>query len=184
MTEHGDPRDLGGLRVPAGRDAYGDRPPPPRFAFDRHTWKEIAHLLLNLPVSLVGFTYVVTVLFTSAWLTVTVIGFPLLAAALMGARLLGRAGRARARALLGGRVDEPSRVPLCGSFGCGPQSGTAGRGPGGSRAMLCGPAPVPWGVLTFPITGTSLCVLWPVLPYRARGMADVGRAMVRGLLLP
>lgn len=67
-----------------------DRPPPARFAYDRHTWKEIAHLLANLPVSLVGFTYVVTVLFLGLGLTVTVVGFPLLAAGLMGTRLLGR----------------------------------------------------------------------------------------------
>ncbi|MEU2384077.1 sensor domain-containing protein [Streptomyces sp. NPDC012461] len=184
MTEHGDPRDLGGLRVPAGRDAYGDRPPPPRFAFDRHTWKEIAHLLLNLPVSLVGFTYVVTVLFTSAWLTVTVIGFPLLAAALMGARLLGRAERARARALLGVRVDEPSRLPMRGSVGFWPQLWMAVKDPVGWRTMLYELIRLPWGVLTFTITLTSLFVLWPVLPYLARGMADVDRAMVRGLLSP
>ncbi|MFC8987015.1 sensor histidine kinase [Streptomyces sp. NPDC057115] len=184
MTEHGDPRDLGGLRVPAGRDAHGDRPPPPRFAFDRHTWKEIAHLLLNLPVSLVGFTYVVTVLFTSAWLTVTVIGFPLLAAALMGARLLGRAERARARALLGVRVDEPSRLPMRGSVGFWPQLWMAVKDPVGWRTMLYELIRLPWGVLTFTITLTSLFVLWPVLPYLARGMADVDRAMVRGLLSP
>ncbi|MBD9735384.1 sensor domain-containing protein, partial [Streptomyces sp. H28] len=184
MTEHGDPRDLGGLRVPVGRDAYGDRPPPPRFAFDRHTWKEIAHLLLNLPVSLVGFTYVVTVLFTSAWLTVTVIGFPLLAAALMGARLLGRAERARARALLGVRVDEPSRLPMRGSVGFWPQLWMAVKDPVGWRTMLYELIRLPWGVLTFTITLTSLFVLWPVLPYLARGMADVDRAMVRGLLSP
>ncbi|NEA86175.1 sensor histidine kinase [Streptomyces sp. SID7958] len=184
MTEHGDPRDLGGLHVPAGRDAYGDRPPPPRFAFDRHTWKEIAHLLLNLPVSLVGFTYVVTVLFTSAWLTVTVIGFPLLAAALMGARLLGRAERARARALLGVRVDEPSRLPMRGSVGFWPQLWMAVKDPVGWRTMLYELIRLPWGVLTFTITLTSLFVLWPVLPYLARGMADVDRAMVRGLLSP
>ncbi|CAM5695318.1 hypothetical protein SHIRM173S_10024 [Streptomyces hirsutus] len=36
--------------------------------------KEIAHLLANLPMSLVGFTYVVTVLFLGLGLTVTVVG--------------------------------------------------------------------------------------------------------------
>ena len=40
----------------------GDRPPPARFAYDAHTWKEIAHLLSNLPESLVGFVYTVTAL--------------------------------------------------------------------------------------------------------------------------
>ncbi len=52
-----------------------------------------------------------------AGLTVTVIGFPLLAAGLLGARQLGKLERARARALLGVRVDEPSPLPLRGKGG-------------------------------------------------------------------
>ncbi|WP_037836153.1 sensor domain-containing protein, partial [Streptomyces sp. NRRL S-481] len=109
MTERIPSPDTSAAAPAAGQD---DRPPPPRFAYDRHTWKEIAHLLANLPASLLGFTYVVTVLFTSFGLTVTVVGFPLLAGGLMGARQLGRMERARARALLGVRVDEPSRLCL------------------------------------------------------------------------
>ncbi|WP_432056022.1 sensor domain-containing protein [Streptomyces sp. bgisy022] len=205
MTKHGDPGgpgdprdpvgpgepggsrdsgDLGGLRVRVDRGAGDDRPPPPRFAFDRHTWQEIAHLLLNLPVSLVGFTYVVTVLFTSVPLTVTVIGLPLLAAALMGARLLGRAERARARALLGVRVEEPSRLPMPGSAGFWEQLWLALKDPVGWRTMLYELIRLPWGVLTFSVTLVSLFVLWPVLPYLARAMTEVDRAMVRGLLSP
>ncbi|MER6983550.1 sensor domain-containing protein, partial [Streptomyces carpinensis] len=76
-----------------------DRLPPARFAYDLSTWKEITHLLANLPVSLFGFVYVVSVLVTGTAMTVTVIGFPLLAAGLMGARQLGRLERGRARAL-------------------------------------------------------------------------------------
>ncbi|CAM5744338.1 histidine kinase OS=Streptomyces alboniger OX=132473 GN=CP975_20690 PE=4 SV=1 [Streptomyces alboniger] len=101
-------------RLPASSlsgEADNDRLPPARFAFSRHTWKEIAHLLANLPMALIGFVYTVTVLATGIGLTVTVIGLPLLAVALMGARRLGRLERARARALLGVRVDEPSPLP-------------------------------------------------------------------------
>ncbi|MYV43107.1 sensor histidine kinase, partial [Streptomyces sp. SID1328] len=65
------------------------RPPSARLAFDAHTWKEIAHLLLNLPLAVVGFVYAVTVLSVSGGLTVTVLGLPLLAGSLLGARLLG-----------------------------------------------------------------------------------------------
>jgi signal transduction histidine kinase len=165
----------------AGQD---DRPPPPRLAYDRHTWKEIAHLLANLPVALLGFTYVVTALFTSLGLTLTVIGFPLLAAALMGARLLGRMERARARALLGVRVDEPSRLPLRGSGGFLPRLWMSLKDPVGWRTVLYEFIRLPWGVLTFTITLTSLFVLWPVLPFVARGLANADRAMVRALLSP
>ncbi|WP_338782495.1 sensor domain-containing protein [Streptomyces sp. DG1A-41] len=165
----------------AGED---DRPPPPRLAYDRHTWKEIAHLLANLPVALIGFTYVVTALSTSFGLTITVIGFPLLAAALTGARLLGRMERARARALLGVRVDEPSRLPLRGSGGFLQHLWMSLKDPVGWRTVLYEFIRLPWGVLTFVTTLTSLFVLWPVLPFIARGLANADRAMVRGLLSP
>ncbi|MDF3143843.1 MULTISPECIES: sensor histidine kinase [unclassified Streptomyces] len=159
--------------------------PPARFAYDRHTWKEIAHLLANLPLSLLGFTYVVVVLSTGAFLTLTVIGFPLLAAGLMGARQLGKLERARARALLGVRVDEPSPMPLRGGRdGFFPQLWLALKDPVGWRTILYDFIRLPWGILTFTITLTSLFVLWPVLPFIARGLANADRAMVRGLLSP
>ena len=112
----------GAPRVPTGAPEGDDRLPPARFAYDRQTWKEIAHLLANFPVSLFGFIYVVTVLFTGFGLTVTVIGFPLLAAGLAGARVLGRMERARARKLLGVQVTSRARCPAAApasSRGCG-----------------------------------------------------------------
>ncbi|WP_345636260.1 sensor histidine kinase [Streptomyces thinghirensis] len=171
---------------PAGATgaATGDRLPPARFAYDRHTWKEIAHLLANLPAALLGFVYVVTMLGVGAGLTVTVIGFPLLAAGLLGARQLGKLERARARALLGVRVDEPSPLPLRGKGGFFPQLWMALKDPVGWRTVLYDFIRLPWGILTFVITLTSLFVLWPVLPFIARGLANADRAMVRGLLSP
>ncbi|MGA5893907.1 sensor histidine kinase [Streptomyces venetus] len=161
-----------------------DRPPPPRLAYDRHTWKEIAHLLANLPVALLGFTYVVTMLSTGLGLTVTVIGFPLLAVGLMGARQLGRLERARARALLGVRVDEPSRLRLRGGGGFFQRLWMQLKDPVGWRTVLYEFIRLPWGVLTFSVTLASLFVLWPVLPFIARGLTNADRAMVRGLLSP
>ncbi|MFF4151541.1 sensor histidine kinase [Streptomyces sp. NPDC001651] len=181
MTER--PRSSRSAFVPSGTT----QPPlpPVRFAYDRHTWKEIAHLLANFPLSLLGFVYVMTVLLTGAVLTLTVIGFPLLAAGLMGARQLGKLERARARALLGVRVDEPSRLPLRGGRdGFFPQLWLALKDPVGWRTVLYDFIRLPWGILTFVITLTSLFVLWPVLPFIARGLSNADRAMVRGLLSP
>ncbi|MER6344556.1 sensor histidine kinase [Streptomyces sp. NPDC001595] len=177
---------------PAAAPYAGDddhRPPPARLAYDAHTWKEIAHLLANLPMALLGFVYVATVLFTSAFLTVTVIGFPLLAAGLMGARQIGKLERARARALLGVRIDEPSPLPLRSrrgdaSGGFFAQLWMALKDPVGWRTVLYDFIRLPWGIVTFTITLTSLFVLWPVLPFIARGLANADRAMVRGLLSP
>jgi signal transduction histidine kinase len=154
-------------------------------AYDAYTWREIAFLLSNLPVTVVGFTYVAVVLPTGAGLTVTAIGLPLLALALMGARLLGRMERGRARGLLGLRIDEPS--PLSShsrSANFFTRLWTALKDPVGWRSMLYHLIRLPWGAVTFTVTLTGLFVLWPVLPYVVRGMTTVDRAMVRGLLSP
>ncbi|MFE5599970.1 sensor histidine kinase [Streptomyces coelicoflavus] len=164
--------------------AADDRLPPARFAYDRHTWKEIAHLLANFPAALLGFVYVVTMLSVGAGLTVTVIGLPLLAAGLLGARQLGKLERARARALLGVRVDEPSPLPWRSGRGFFAQLWMSLKDPVGWRTVLYDVIRFPWGVLTFAVTLTSLFVLWPVLPFIARGLTNVDRAMVRGLLSP
>ncbi|WP_086741551.1 sensor histidine kinase [Streptomyces glaucescens] len=186
MTEHFPP--AGPVQAASPGDGDDHRPPPPRLAYDVHTWKEIAHLLANLPMSLLGFVYVVTALSTSAFLTVTVIGFPLLAAGLLGARQLGKLERARARALLGVRIDEPSPVPRrarrSGDEGFFPHLWMTLKDPVSWRTVLYEVIRLPWGVLTFTIALTSLFVAWPVLPFIARGLTNADRAMVRGLLSP
>ncbi|MEU1488545.1 sensor domain-containing protein, partial [Streptomyces sp. NPDC005752] len=162
-----------------------DRPPPARFAFDRWTWKEIAYLLANLPMAIAGFVYTVFLIGVGAGLSVTVIGLPLLVLGLHGARGLGRAERGRARGMLGVRIEEPS--PMARSrreqgFFAWLWAGL--KDPVGWRALLYSFIRLPWGVATFAVTLVSLFVLWPVLPYLARGLTNVDRAMARGLLSP
>ncbi|MFF1453100.1 sensor histidine kinase [Streptomyces sp. NPDC058274] len=168
---------------PSDGTSDSERLPPARLALDRQTWKEIAHLLANLPVAIIGFVYVVTLMATGAGLSVTVIGLPLLAGGLMGARLLGKAERARARKLLGVRIDEPSPLPVrrTGFFGW---LWSTLKDPVGWRTTLYEFIRLPWGIATFTITLVSLFVLWPVLPFLARGLTNADRAMVRGLLSP
>ncbi|CAL9527741.1 sensor histidine kinase [Streptomyces sp. enrichment culture] len=170
-------------RTPSAGDT-AEPLPPPRLAYDAHTWKEIAHLLANFPAALVGFVYVVTVVVTGASLTVTVIGFPLLAAGLTGARQLGKLERARARALLGVRIEEPSPLRLHGRGGLLRGLWMVLKDPVGWRTLLYELIRLPWGVMTFVVTLVSLFVLWPVLPFLARGLANADRAMVRALLSP
>jgi signal transduction histidine kinase len=163
-----------------------DRPRPARFAYDRHTRKEIAHLLTNLPVSVVGFVYAVATVAIGAGLSVTVIGLPWLVGGLAGARWLGRSERARARYLLGLRIDEPSPLHVHRQHH---GSGLARlwarlKDPVAWRAVLYEFIRLPWGVVTFAVTLVSLVLLWPVLPFVARGLTNADRAMVRGLLSP
>jgi signal transduction histidine kinase len=162
-----------------------DRPglPPPRFAFDTVTWKEILSLLLNLPMGLVGFVYVVVTLAVGMGLTATVVGVPLLAFALAGCRVLGTVERALARRLLDVRVESP-RPLRPSTFGFMQWLWMSVKDPVGWRAALFFAIRLPWGVFTFAVTLVSLFVLWPVLPFLARGMASVDRALVRVLLQP
>ncbi|MET9701316.1 sensor domain-containing protein [Streptomyces sp. NPDC006529] len=168
--------------VPAADE---DRLPPVRPVFGRETWKEITHLLLNLPLAITGFVYTVFMVSMGGGLAVTAVGLPLLACGLFGARWLGRLERVRARALLGVRVDEPTPIPgpkRAGGFL--PWLWTSLKDPVAWRTSLFGLVRLPWGVLTFTVTLVGLFVLWPVLPYLTRGMTHVDRAMVRGLLSP
>ena len=177
---------FGGIGRTDGPDRTdgADRPRPLGPAYDPYTWKEIAHLLLNLPVAVFGFVYAVTVLATGGALTLTVIGLPLLAVSLLGARQLGKLERARARKLLGVRVEEPTPLPLARSGGLLQRLWMALKDPVGWRTLLYDAVRLPWGILTFCTVLVSLFVLWPVLPYLARGLTNVDRAMVRGLLSP
>ncbi|MEU2022656.1 sensor domain-containing protein [Streptomyces sp. NPDC016469] len=161
-----------------------DGPPPVRFAFGRWTWKEVAHLLANLPMAIIGFVYTVLMIAIGVGLAVTVVGLPLLAAGLQGARLIGRAERARARKFLGVRVEEPS-PPARGREDDGffAWLWTCLRDPVAWRAALYSFVRLPWGILTFVVTLVCL-IVWPALPYTARLMANADRAMVRGLLSP
>ncbi|MEE1790996.1 sensor domain-containing protein [Streptomyces sp. BE308] len=162
-----------------------DRPPPARFAFDRWTWKEIAYLLANLPMAIVGFVYTMFMLGVGMGLSITVIGLPLLVLGLHGARLLGRAERGLARSLLGLHIDEPS--PLARGRreeGFLPWLWSGLKDPVAWRTLLFSFIRLPWGIVTFTVTLVGLFVLWPVLPFIVRALANADRAMVRGLLSP
>jgi len=162
-----------------------DAPPPARSALDRWTWKELAHLLANLPLDIAGFVYTIVMIGVGVGTSVTVIGLPLLAVGLHGARLIGRAERHRARALLGVRVDEPSPMVLSRTErGFFPWLWSSLKDPVGWRAVLYCFIQLPWGVLTFGVVCVSFFLLWPVLPFITRFLTNVDRAMVRGLLSP
>ncbi|WP_335934595.1 sensor histidine kinase [Streptomyces sp. PTD5-9] len=162
-----------------------DAPPPARLALDRWAWKELAHLLANLPMAVAGFVYTVFMIAVGVGLSVSVIGLPLLAVGLHGARLVGRAERGRARAMLGVRIDEPSPMVLSRSEqGFFPWLWSSLKDPVGWRAALYSFIRLPWGVLTFGVVCVSFFLLWPVLPFITRFLANADRAMVRGLLSP
>ncbi|MFG2097694.1 sensor histidine kinase [Streptomyces sp. NPDC048612] len=171
-------------RPAAAEDAPdGASPPPPRAALSGPTWREIAYLLANFPLGILAFTVLLVWVGTGIGLSFIVITLPLLASGLRACREYGRLERARARTLLGVRIEEPSRLRP-GAPGFVPWLWTALKDPVAWRHALFMFVRLPWAVLTFTVALPLLFLGWPVLPWVARWLTNVDRAMVRGLLSP
>ncbi|WP_432052222.1 sensor histidine kinase [Streptomyces xiamenensis] len=171
-----------GTTTPAGPTGALPRPRP---ALSAQTWRELAYLTTSWPLDLLAFCYVMVWIFAASVLSLTAVGLPFLAAGLTGVRLLGRAERARARALLGLPIEEPS--PLAATYR---GAGFFGwlwntlKDPVGWRTALFFPVRLVWGLFTFVACLPCFFLLWPLLPWLARGASHVDRALVRALLAP
>ena len=163
-----------------------------RPGFNARMWREIGYLLLNLPMGILGFTLTVTGVSVGVGLLVTIVGIWVLAGFLFLVRSLGAVERSLARSLLELDIAEPQ--PLQGW-----SQGTGVRGASDSiwrrplallsdglswRTALYLVIKLPWGVLSFTLTLTSLVVLWPLLPWTARALSTVDRALAAALLSP
>ena len=86
-----------------------------RAVVSARTWRETAYLLLDLPVGVAGFTFVVTGLSLGAGLLITLVGIPILVLTLLGCRGAAWLELRRARLL---SLDLPDPPPLdrTGSF--------------------------------------------------------------------
>lgn len=117
--------------------------------FERRTWAETLHLVLDLPLGVFTFTFFVTMLSTGAGTAVTIVGLPLLAAAVLSGRGIAAMERGRARALLG--VDfgppPPPRWRQGQGFGAWLRAGMTDAT--GWRAVLYGVLLLPVGVIGF-----------------------------------
>jgi signal transduction histidine kinase len=80
-----------------------------RAPFELRTWKETAHLLLNLPIGIATFTIIVTGFALGFGLLITLIGIPILIAMLYVSRAMGWFERLRAMLLLDVKVPSPYR---------------------------------------------------------------------------
>ncbi|WP_052849229.1 sensor histidine kinase [Streptomyces avicenniae] len=158
-----------------------------RLPFQPRTLREGAHLALNLPLGIAGFTAAVTGLSVSLGLAVTFVGLPLMALVLVLMRSWGAFGRARARLLLGARIEEPEPlgerlralrqrregwlVVLSGTL----RDGQAWRSTAHALLMM------PWGVLTFTLmaiawAGSLSLLTYPIWfwPLHASGEEGIG----------
>ncbi|MEV5548805.1 sensor domain-containing protein [Streptomyces sp. NPDC052309] len=135
-----------------------------RAPFEARSLREFGYVLLSLPISIVLFTYAVTMMSLGAGLLVTFLGVPVLAAALAGCRGLGTLERVRARALLGLRVADPEplrmkKQGLMAWIGAVLKSGTSW------RSLLYAVLQFPWSVFSFVIAVTVWSTGWAMLTY-------------------
>jgi signal transduction histidine kinase len=117
-------------------------------------WKESAHLLADLVVGIVLFTWVVTMISLGAGLAITLVGLPLLAIAIASGRVIAIVERARVRALLDVTLPAWPAMP--------PTTSTWQRivrrfgDTAGWKGLAYGVVMLPWGIVTF----TAAVTLW------------------------
>ena len=152
----------------AGRADKGERkhllPAPLRAPVEARTWREFGYVMLSLPISILFFTFAVTMVSLGAGLLITFLGVPVLAAALAGCRGLGSLERARARGLLGLEVSEPEplRMKKSGAMawmGAVLKSGTSW------RHLLYAVLHFPWAVFSFVVALNFWVYGWALLTY-------------------
>ncbi|MDX3574925.1 sensor histidine kinase, partial [Streptomyces sp. ID05-47C] len=135
-----------------------------RAPVEARAWREFAYVLLSLPISIVLFTFAVTMLSVGAGLLVTFLGVPVLAAGLAACRGLGSVERARARGLLGLDVAAPEPLRPRGKgamswMGAVLKSGTSW------RHVLYAVLHMPWAVFSFTVAITFWVYGWATLTY-------------------
>ncbi|MFH8573593.1 sensor histidine kinase [Streptomyces sp. NPDC017993] len=108
---------------------------------------DIAFAVVGLPLAIIGCGYVLAVLYAGTLLSLTVLGLPVAAAAVRGARGLGALHRRLAGRLLGEAVERPAPLPA--SHGVIARVRVLLTDPVGWRAMLYLGLRLPVGVLTF-----------------------------------
>ncbi|AZP19714.1 sensor histidine kinase [Streptomyces aquilus] len=135
-----------------------------RAPFEGRTWREFGYVLLSLPVSILLFTYGVTMVALGAGLLVTFLGVPVLAAGLAGCRGFGAMERARARGLLGLEVADPEPLRMRG-HGFLAWIGAVLKSGASWRALLYSVIQLPWSVFSFVVAVNFWAYGWALLTY-------------------
>ncbi|MCX5199912.1 sensor domain-containing protein [Streptomyces sp. NBC_00237] len=131
-----------------------------RGPFAGSTYREIGYTITSLPVAVIGFAFAVTLFAAGAGLAVTVLGLPVLAAMLAGARGLGAVERERARLALGLAVEGPAPVVGGGGFWAAMRARLGDAA--GWKALLFHVVMLPYRIFSFVMSVTFLTVGWAV----------------------
>ncbi|MCX5236621.1 sensor histidine kinase [Streptomyces prunicolor] len=129
----------------------------------RH-WREFGYVLLSLPISILLFTYAVTMVSLGAGLLITFLGVPVLAGALAGCRGFGALERARARRLLDLDIADPEPLRMKKN---GPMAwmGAVLKSGASWRHLLYALLHLPWAVFSFVVALSFWSYGWALLTY-------------------
>jgi len=149
-------------------------------------WREVGYLLCGLPMGIIGFVLTVTGLSLGLGMMFTIVGFWVLAGALIAIRGFGVLERGLVRSLLDVDIPEPLPVgALQGKQVSFWKRAFALLSDGLAwRTALYLVIRLPWGIFTFTVALVSTLVLWPLLPWIARGLTTVDRLLAAALLAP
>jgi signal transduction histidine kinase len=130
-------------------------------------WKETSHLLIDLGVGIVLFTWVVTLLSVSGGLAITLLGLPLLAFTVASGRWIATMEKARVRGLLGVSLAPWPALPSGGTAWQGMMRRFADGA--GWKGLLYGVVMLPWGIVTFTVAVTLWSVAWSLAAFPLYG---------------
>lgn len=146
----------------AGAAARGSRPGFWRAPFAAPTFRTFGYVLASLPVAVAGFVFAVTLFSLGAGLAVTLLGLPVFAVLLSGARGLGAVERRRARGALGVVVAEPAPLPAAGGDVAWARARVRVRlgDAAGWKALVFQVVMFPWRVTSFVVSVTVWATGW------------------------
>ena len=135
-----------------------------RAPLEARSWREFGYVLLSLPISILLFTYAVTMVSLGAGLLITFLGVPVLAGALAGCRGFGALERARARRLLDLDVADPEPLRMKKN---GPMAwmGAVLKSGASWRHLLYAVLHFPWAVFSFVVALNFWAYGWALLTY-------------------
>jgi signal transduction histidine kinase len=135
-----------------------------RAPIEARSWREFGYLMLSLPISIIMFTFAVTMVSLGAGLLITFLGIPVLAAGLAGCRGLGALERTRARGLLGLDVAAPEPLRMTKQ---GPMAWMGAMLKSGAswRHLLYTVLHFPWAVFAFSVAISFWTYGWAMLTY-------------------
>ncbi|MFF9685289.1 sensor histidine kinase [Streptomyces sp. NPDC014623] len=134
-----------------------------RAPVEARTWRELGHVLLSLPISVVMFSFAVTMVSLGLGLLITFLGVPVLAAGLVVCRGFGAVERGRARGLL--RLDVADPAPVRGKGGLMSWVGAVLRSGASWRHLLYAVLHMPWAVFAFVVTVVFWTYGWAAFTY-------------------